>query len=185
MTQRMELPSEGAGSHTGGRRSGGKSTKSQKTALMYAVDLLARQEQSSAKLREKLCRKGYSEEETEAALRRLEEMHYLDDAGACQHQFEFLYNESRSTVRQIMAKLLQRGFERSMIRDCIPKDTYEREKSAALRVLALKYRRPADPRKMMANLYQKGFSVDAARAAVEEFAAQMAERWGDDSEKGI
>ena len=75
-----------------------------------------------------------------------------------------------------MAKLLQRGFESSMIRDCIPSDTYEREKDAALRVLALKYRKPADSRKMMANLYQKGFAVDAARAAVETFAAQMAER---------
>ena len=151
-----------------------KKAKGPKTALMYAVDLLARQEQSSAKLREKLGRKGYDEEETEAALRRLMELHYLDDAGACQRQFDFLYEESRSSVRQIVAKLMQR--ESSMIKGCIPSDTYEREKDAALRVLALKYRRPTDPRKMMANLYQKGFAVDAARAAVETFAAQMAER---------
>ena len=143
---------------------------------MYAFDLLARQEQSSAKLREKLGRKGYDEEETEAALRRLMELHYLDDAGACQRQFDFLYEESRSSVRQIVAKLMQRGIESSMIKGCIPSDTYEREKDAALRVLALKYRRPTDPRKMMANLYQKGFAVDAARAAVETFIAQMAER---------
>ena len=34
--------------------------RAKKTALMYAVDLLARQEQSSAKLREKLLRKGYA-----------------------------------------------------------------------------------------------------------------------------
>ena len=169
MTQRMELPSE---DEVGGK----KKAKGPKTALMYAVDLLARQEQSSAKLREKLGRKGYDEEETEAALRRLMELHYLDDAGACQRQFDFLYEESRSSVRQIVAKLMQRGFESSMIKGCIPSDTYEREKDAALRVLALKYRRPTDPLKMMANLYQKGFAVDAARAAVETFAAQMAER---------
>lgn len=55
---------------------------------------------------------------------------------------------------------------------CIPKDTYEREKSAALRVLSLKYKTSADPRKMMANLYQKGFDLDAARAAVEAYAAE-------------
>ena len=47
MTQRMELPSE---DEVGGK----KKAKGPKTALMYAVDLLARQEQSSAKLREKL-----------------------------------------------------------------------------------------------------------------------------------
>lgn len=169
MTQRMELPSE---DEVGGK----KKAKGSKTALMYAVDLLARQEQSSAKLREKLGRKGYSEEETEAAIQRLMELHYLDDAGACQRQFDFLYEESRSSVRQIVAKLMQRGFESSMIKGCIPSDTYEREKDAALRVLALKYRRPTDPRKMMANLYQKGFAVDAARAAVETFVAQLAER---------
>lgn len=169
MTQRMELPPE---EEIGGK----KKAKGPKTALMYAVDLLARQEQSSAKLREKLKRKNYDEEEIEAALQRLMELHYLDDAGACQRQFDFLYEESRSSVRQIVAKLLQRGFESSMIKSCIPSDTYEREKEAALRVLSLKYHRPADPRKMMANLYQKGFAVDAARAAVETFAAQMAER---------
>ncbi len=169
MTQRMELPPE---EEIGGK----KKAKGPKTALMYAVDLLARQEQSSAKLREKLKRKNYDEEEIEAALQRLMELHYLDDAGACQRQFDFLYEESRSSVRQIVAKLLQRGFESSMIKSCIPSDTYEREKEAALRVLSLKYHRPADPRKMMANLYQKGFAVDAAWAAVETFAAQMAER---------
>ena len=46
-----------------------------KTALMYAVDLLARQEQSEKRLREKLARKGYEEEEIEAALARLHEKH--------------------------------------------------------------------------------------------------------------
>ena len=169
MTQRMELPPE---EEIGGK----KKAKGPKTALMYAVDLLARQEQSSAKLREKLKRKNYDEEEIEAALQRLMELHYLDDAGACQRQFDFLYEESRSSVRQIVAKLLQRGFESSMIKSCVPSDTYEREIEAALRVLSLKYHRPADPRKMMANLYQKGFAVDAARAAVETFVAQLAER---------
>ena len=57
MTQRMELPSE---DEVGGKA---KKAKGPKTALMYAVDLLARQEQSSAKLREKLKRKGYGEED--------------------------------------------------------------------------------------------------------------------------
>ena len=163
MTQRMELPSE---DEVGGK----KKAKGPKTALMYAVDLLARQEQSSAKLREKLGRKGYDEEETEAALRRLMELHYLDDAGACQRQFDFLYEESRSSVRQIVVKLLQRGFPSELVKACVPADTYEREKAAALRVLALKYKRSAEPRKMMANLYQKGFESAVCRAAVEEYA---------------
>ena len=137
---------------------------------MYAVDLLARQEQSTARLREKLARKGYPEEEIDAAIQKLEEKHYLDDAGACAHQFEFLYHESSRSVRQIVLKLQQRGFNRALIRDCIPEDTYEREKAAALRVLAMKYKRTADPRKMMASLYRKGFDTDVALAAAETYA---------------
>ena len=54
-----------------------------KTALITAVDILARQEQSEKKLREKLGRKGYSPEEIQTAIDRLIEKHYLNDADAC------------------------------------------------------------------------------------------------------
>ena len=143
--------------------------KAEKTALMYAVDLLARQEQSSNKLREKLRRKGYEEDEIEAALRRLEEKGYLNDPDACDRQFRFLYEESRSSVKQICAKLMQRGFDSGLVRDCIPVDTYERELRAALRCLSIKFKPGADPQKMMANLYSKGFDSAVIRNAVERF----------------
>ena len=138
---------------------------------MMAVDLLARQEQSEQKLREKLARKGYEPEEIDKAVARLIEKHYLNDEDACARQFEFLYQESRSSVRQITIKLRQRGFDNNLIRECIPTDTFEREKAAALRVLAQKYKPSADRQKMMANLYSKGFDSSAIRAAVAEFAA--------------
>ena len=143
--------------------------KPKKTALMYAVDLLARQEQSESRLREKLQRKGYEEAEIDSAINRLIEKHYLSDEDACARQFAFLYEESRSSVRQIVMKLRQRGFDASMVRDCVPADIFEREKAAALRGLALKFKPSADRQKMMANLYSKGFESSAIRAAVEEF----------------
>ena len=143
--------------------------KHDKTALVHAVELLARQEQSSNKLREKLLRKGYGEEEIEAAILCLKEKRYLNDEDACRRQFQFLYENSRSSVRQICAKLMQRGFESSMVRDCVPGETYERELRAALRVLAVKHKPTADRQKMMANLYAKGFGSDVSRAAVEAF----------------
>ena len=149
--------------------------KAEKTALIYAVDLLARQEQSTARLREKLARKGYPEEEIDAAIEKLEAKHILDDAGACEHQFNFLYNESSRSVRQIVVKLQQRGFERSMIRDCIPDDTYEREKEAAMRVLSLKFKPSADRQKMLASLYRSGFDSSALQAAVTEYIADIEE----------
>ena len=143
--------------------------KPKKTALMAAVDLLARQEQSENKLREKLTRKGYEVEEIDQAITRLVEMRYLNDADACARQFAFLYEESRSSVRQICVKLMQRGFESSLVKSCIPADTFERETAAALRVLSLKFKPSADRQKMMANLYRKGFDSSAIRAAVDRF----------------
>ena len=145
--------------------------RAEKTALMYAVDLLARQEQSSNKLREKLRRKGYEDEEIEAALLRLEERHYLNDEDACARQFRFLYEESRNSVKQICVKLMQRGFDSSLVRDCVPQDIYEREAQAALRCLSVRFKPSADRAKMMASLYRKGFEGAAIQSAVEEFTA--------------
>lgn len=150
-------------------------SKPQKTALMYAVDLLARQEQSEKRLREKLARKGYEPEEIEAAMARLHEKHYLNDEAACQRQFDYLYHESRSSVRQICLKLQQRGFARSHISQCIPEDTFARELGAALRNLSIKYKPSADTQKMLASLYRAGFDTSVCREAVEEFVSEAAE----------
>ena len=149
-----------------------KPKKPEKTALVAAVDILARQEYSEAKLSEKLARKGYDEEEIAGAIARLKERRYLNDAEACARQFAFLYTESRNSVRQICLKLRQRGFTKEDIDACRPRDIYEREKQAALCVLALKYPRDAERQKMMANLYQKGFEAGTARDAVETYKSQ-------------
>lgn len=140
-----------------------------KTALMYAADLLARQEHSEQHLREKLRRKGYEEEETEAALAKLKERHYLNDEEACARQFDYFYRESRKSVRQICLKLEQRGFEHSLVRACVPDDIFERECKSALRTLEVKYKPSADQQKLKAGLYRQGFSVSVCEAAVRAF----------------
>ena len=140
-----------------------------KTALVTAVDYLARQAHSEQKLREKLARKGFHEEEIDAAIARLIERGYLDDSALCAEQFMYLYNESRNSVRQICAKLTQRGFDHDLVRSVVPEDTYERETATAERVLAMKFKPTDKYQKMMANLYQKGFSVDVSHAAVQNF----------------
>jgi hypothetical protein len=141
----------------------------EKTALITAVDYLARQAHSEKKLREKLARKGFPPEEIDAAIARLIERRYLDDTDLCTQQFMYLYNESRSSLRQIFVKLMQRGFDKELIRSVVPPDTSEREARAAERVLAMKFKPTDKKQKMMANLYQKGFSIDTAHAAVRNF----------------
>ena len=140
-----------------------------KTALVTAVDYLARQAHSEQKLREELARKGFHEEEIDAAIAWLIERGYLDDSDLCAEQFMYLYNESRNSVRQICAKLMQRGFDHDLVRSVVPEDTFERETATAERVLAMKFKPTDKYQKMMANLYQKGFSVDVSHAAVQNF----------------
>lgn len=141
----------------------------EKTALITAVDYLARQAHSEKKLREKLARKGFPPEEIDAAIARLIERRYLDDTDLCTQQFMYLYNESRSSVRQIFVKLMQHGFDKELIRSVVPPDTSEREVRAAERVLAMKFKPTDKKQKMIANLYQKGFAIDTAHAAVRNF----------------
>ena len=140
-----------------------------KTALMTAVDYLARQAHSEKKLREKLERKGFPSDEIDTAIAHLIACRYLDDADLCMQQFMYLYNETRSSVRQICAKLMQRGFDHDLVWSVVPEDTYERETATAECVLAMKFKPTDKYQKMMANLYQKGFSVDVSHAAVRNF----------------
>ena len=139
------------------------------TALVAATDILARQEYSTRRLVEKLLRKGYGREEIVAAIKRLQELHYLNDEAACERQFAYLYEESRSSVRQIVAKLIKQGFPVALVTSCVPKSTGEREGRAAYRTLRVKYRRGADEKKMLASLFRSGFDASIARDAVRRF----------------
>lgn len=150
-----------------------------RTALEVAADLLARQEQSRERLRQKLERRGYGDDEISAALSYLEEKSYLNDEEACRRQLLFLYEESRQSLRQIQLKLQQRGFPRELIISLLEEvgeeskdeNLYEREKTACLRALSVKYKRveSLDKQKLVAFLYRKGYDHTALRDAVETF----------------
>jgi regulatory protein len=143
--------------------------KVKKTALVQAVDLLARQAHSKKKLTDKLKQRDYEPEEVEMAIERLVERGYLNDEDLCQQQFGRYYDESHYSVKQICYKLMNRGFDDALVRSCIPEYTDEREELAAKRNLQIKYKKAADAAKMMQYLYGKGFSFGIARRAVEAF----------------
>lgn len=148
-----------------------------KPVLAQAADLLARQEHSSGKLREKLRRRGYEEIEIDTAIEKLTAAHYLNDEDACQRAFTYLYNEGRLSVRKILLKLSQRGFERELINDCIPEDITEHEVMAAVRALRSKFRLKTPKEKMQQFLYMHGFGGNARRSAIEQYFAEMQEKW--------
>ena len=145
--------------------------KPKPTALEKAVALLARQEQSSAKLREKLRQRDYAPEEIDAAIARLEERRYLNDEEACARQYQKLYEETGMSVRQIEQKLLTRGFPSSLIRASAPKEAGrdERDLGAALRSLRSRFHAAAPRAKMKQFLYRRGFSYGICDSATSAF----------------
>ena len=145
--------------------------KPKPTALEKAVELLARQEQSSARLREKLRQRDYEAEEIDAAIARLEERHYLNDEESCARQYQKLYEESGMSVRQIEQKLLTRGSPPSLVRASAPKEEgrEERELNAALRSLRSRFRAAAPRAKMKQFLYRRGFAYGICDSATSAF----------------
>lgn len=151
-----------------------------KTALMKAAELLARREQSSKILRQKLLTKKYSESETDAAIKTLQERNYLNDEESCTRQFEILYSEEKLSVKQICMKLIQRGFDSSFVKNLIPADSDSHDKKIAKKILEKKIRTinfdELDAKeilkaksKLYQNLAAKGFNSEIISAAMEKF----------------
>lgn len=150
--------------------------KEKKPIMEQAADLLARQEHSTAKLREKLKRRGYEDEEIETAIAKLTAAKYLNDEDACQREFAYFYAENRLSVRKILQKLIQRGFERELVSSCVPEDIAEHEFKAALYTLKHKFRSMVPKEKMQQHLYLHGFCGTARRQAIEQFIIEMQEK---------
>jgi len=154
--------------------------KQNKTALMKAAELLARQEQSSEHLRRKLLTKKYSVAEIENAISTLTERNYLNDEETCKRQFENLYAEEKLSVKQICMKLFQRGFDRDFIKNLIPADFEEREIKVAEKIFTKKFANinlteldDKEKFKIKNKIYQhlasKGFSTETVSTVMENF----------------
>ena len=145
--------------------------KEKKTALMKATELLANQEQGSAVLRKKLLARKYDAQEVDAAIAKLKKYNYLDDEELCQRQFENFYSEGKLSLRQILVKLIQRGFDKNFIEQLIPDDFEEHEQLVAEKLLAKKFARPEkfDRAKAWQFLAARGFDGEIISSVVENF----------------
>ena len=145
--------------------------KQKKSALQKATDLLAHQEQSSTTLRMKLLARKYDVAEVDEALAKLQKYNYLNDEETCRRQFENLYSEGKLSVRQILVKLIQRGFDKNFIEQLIPDDSDEHERLAAEKLLAKKFSRDKnfDKAKAWQFLSARGFDGEIISSAVENF----------------
>ena len=141
-------------------------TKQKKSALQKATDLLANQEQSSTLLRQKLLARKYAAAEVDEALANLKKYNYLDDEETCRQQFENFYAEGKLSIRQIVVKLIRRGFDKDFIEQLIPDDSDEHELLAAEKLLTKKFTggKSFDKAKAWQFLAARGFSGEIISA---------------------
>lgn len=110
-----------------------------KSALAKATDWLARRDYSSALLRKKLLTARYDDAEVDDAIAKLQRYGYLDDEANCRQQFDELWVQQKLSLRRIICKLIQRGFDRNYIDSLIPDDVAAREVSVASQLLAKRF----------------------------------------------
>lgn len=142
-----------------------------KTALVYAVDLLAVRAYSTKMLADKLLRKGYEKEEIQAAMEILLARGYLNDEVLCQSVYRQYIAAAKYSVKQIECKLLQKGFTNQTIASGRQAEDEAAEKIVAAKLLYSKYSSAGetDEMKMMQFLYGKGFVRKSIIAAVSAF----------------
>lgn len=133
-----------------------------------AVDFLARSDQSIRRLTEKLQRKEYTDEEIQETIDWLQEKHFLREEDGCQRRFEHMYQNTVYSLRQIVVKLRQQGYDKDLVQSFVPDDTTEREYKVAYKVISRKFKPGADKQKIYQHLCMKGFDYDVARNAVED-----------------
>lgn len=143
-----------------------------KTALVYAVDLLAVRPYSEKQLVDKLKRRGYDEMEIAQVMERLISRRYVDDSDLCQRQYSAYINEGKRSIKAILYKLKEKGFSSTDIENARAEnevDTDEYEYRVCLKLLVAHFKPTAERQKCQAYLYRKGFNFSAIRNAVDDF----------------
>ncbi len=139
------------------------------SALDAGVRLLARRAHSRVELLRKLTRRGYDSAAIRTALRRLEELGYLDDQA-----FARSFVRRRGSVRgprALSAELAARGVDRAQVDTAVAEFGEAEQLAAAIQIAERLYARKPSPgyREILdevgAKLVRRGFSVSVAKAA--------------------
>ncbi len=149
------------------------------TALDAGLRLLARRAHSRVELLLKLTRRGYEGDEIRTALKRLEELGYLDD-----QSFARSFVRRRGSMRgprALSAELAARGVDRTHVDTAVSEFGETEQLAAATRIAERLYaRKPAPGCKEILDqigtkLVKRGFSVTIARAACQTVLAGRSE----------
>ena len=143
--------------------------KNERTALMCATDILARQDHSECRLRQKLIAKEYPADEINEAIEKLKKYNYLNDQRSCENQFDIMYNSNRYSIRQIRLKLVKLGFDSNLIESCKPENCDEHDEIVAELLLQSRFKVIPEDKKMWNFLSSKGFDYSIISFVVNKF----------------
>jgi regulatory protein len=137
-----------------------------------AMRMLARRSLSEGEIRDRLARRGFSDSQAQAAIRRLRELGLADDPGLCGRLARY-YRETRGYgPAKIAWTLRARRFPRGIVEEAVRGScTPEEEAAAASDVLRKKFRGGVPPgREKAARAYRflagRGFSPGACLSAI-------------------
>ncbi len=123
--------------------------------------LLSRRDYSEKEIREKLLKKGFSEEIVERVVEYIKEEGYINDRELGERLKELAIERGKSKL-YLKKKLYQKGISSIEI-------SYEEELEAAVNLLKKKYKKEKDYRKVLKFLINRGFSYSVASEAAKEF----------------
>lgn len=136
-------------------------------AKEYAVLLLSYRARTAKELRDRLLRKNFSEETTDAALRRLAELKLVDDAKFAQDYAESRIRTAGRSKRLVKAELAKLGVARPQIDSALKSAPDETTAARALvEKMTRRYSRLADKtrrQRLFSLLARRGFSYDTIR----------------------
>ncbi|NPA12713.1 MAG: regulatory protein RecX [Aquificae bacterium] len=130
-------------------------------AKSYALKLLAKKDYFEKELRDKLSKKGFSEEEIEGAISHLKNLGLIDDSKLLERYIELAVKKGKSGA-YLRQKLYQKGiydFEMD----------YNDELQSALNLLHSKYRKEKNYKDIVKFLKNRGFSYSVIQDAVNKF----------------
>jgi regulatory protein len=141
-------------------------------AIQAALVFLAHRPRSEREVRDRLRRGGYSSESIDAAIARLHDWRYLDDADFARRWVENRAMHRPRGRRLLQQELRQKGVDQETVREVIADADLDElaaaEKVARHRLAATSGEDPAAVRRRVsAYLARRGYSYDVVRSALE------------------
>lgn len=139
-----------------------KKTSGANFAFEAGIKYISRNMRTESEVRERLLSLGYSEEDTESAIRKLKEYGYVSDE-AYAKAYVATYGRNRGKIR-LSFELANKGVDKAVISACLPEDD-----RASARVMAEgKVKKYPQRDKMIRYLMSRGYEYEVAREVAKE-----------------